>query len=912
MYRLAPQHFCRLAWPGAFVLLGLLALLHPAGGPAGVALFALVALLGAGTVTLGVRGLPRLTLPGLAPDIGTILVMVTASALLFGHSWNAAGYRIYDWGPHHATLAHLVEGLRDGHVPAWVQGVSTGESPFELYAFLPYYLAAKAAILADITDLTLVMVRSAILIHSLAALGAALLACRVVRWPLGIVVGLATLIDLGSVWGGGIEGLFAMGVTHSALSHGLWSFVLTAVIGALRQPRLWRSVLIWALVALAAACHPLGIVSALATIGALLLVALLGRDVPPYRALVAALHVVIGLLLVAGVWMPFGQRVLLYGVHYGIAPKLAWEQVAHMLGQPVPEATLAPLVYAGYIGVVVAIISRRAVPTLVAAFASIIMAGLFDQLYTVLDLIPSVETARFQMVRLPAGAKGSLYVAAAYLLDLALSRSLTPRAPGRSAAVGAVLALGVFGVARGGLPYLDKLTADIRWLAAREVPDSEGLEALISWARQQNEGLRPEQYGRLLDEDERRTFLVYHVHAKSGLPVVWLGSAVPVFFLRERMVDASPSSLRRFNVRWVMRADRAPSLGDPATEQRFGRYVVRELPEWDGRFARVESGAGDAVVTQLADERVEVELSGTAEPSLVALGMGYYPRWQATHAERGALPVYALPATPGAQTHVLAAWLPPGKTTFRPSGALPSDGKGRGLALLASACAVFIVAVWWRLPRVRLRLSRWTARGLLWVQRHRRVIATSALGLLALGLSLASIVMSGLPARTLQVGSGLWPGARVDLRAEGGAWKPCSYSPLRGGFRCPGKILISDTLTGLLNDAPPSLSFNVPAIHVPASTPGLELRVRMKAHLAGEYWAGTNGGRARLAIDDEPEISLSDEQSSHLFDATTSGPRDVTLTAPVPTKRPLLITFVQRARLDPDRGYVAPPAQSPW
>ena len=46
-------------------------------------------------------------------------------------------------------------GLRSGHVPAWVQGVSTGESPYELYAFLPYYLAAKAAILTNTTDLTL-------------------------------------------------------------------------------------------------------------------------------------------------------------------------------------------------------------------------------------------------------------------------------------------------------------------------------------------------------------------------------------------------------------------------------------------------------------------------------------------------------------------------------------------------------------------------------------------------------------------------------------------------------------------------------------------------------------------------------------------------------------------------------------
>ena len=271
--------------------------------------------------------------------------------------------------------------------------------------------------------------------------------------------------------------------------------------------------------------------SALGTVAALLLVALLARDVPAHRALIAALHVVIGLLLVAGVWMPFGQRVMLYGVHYGIAPKVASAQLAHMLSQPVPEATVAPFVYAGYFGVLVGVISRRAAPTLLAAFAAIIMAGIFDQLYALLDLVPSLETARFQMVRLPAGAKVSLYISAAYLLCSALARVRGERAPRDRLVLGALLALGGVGVARAGLPYLHQLTSDIRWLAHREVPDSAGLDALATWAREQNEGLEPHRYGRLLDEDERRTFLVYHVHAKSGLPTLWLGSAVPVFFL---------------------------------------------------------------------------------------------------------------------------------------------------------------------------------------------------------------------------------------------------------------------------------------------------------------------------------------------------------------------------------------------
>src|SRR5205814_6600109 len=119
---------------------------------------------------------------------------------------------------------------------------------------------------------------------------------------------------------------------------------------------------------------------------------------------------------------------------------------------------------------------------------------------------------------------------------------------------------------------------------------------------------------------------------------------VSTLFLREQIESSSAASLRRFNVRWIVRLDRPPSLGDPATEKRFGRYFVRELPGWDGQFARVERGAGTAVVTRLEDERIDVDLRGTDAPSLVALGMGYYPRWRAEHETRGAFPVYALPS----------------------------------------------------------------------------------------------------------------------------------------------------------------------------------------------------------------------------------------------------------------------------
>jgi hypothetical protein len=810
-------------------------------------------------------------------------------------------------------LKHLVEALRDGHVPAWVHGVSTGESPYELYAFLPYYLAAKAALLTNTSDLTLVMVRSAIVIHSLAAVSAGLLTRHVVRWPWGILVGLTTLCDIGSVWGGGIEGLFAMGVTHSALAQAVWSFALIAVLGWLKRPGLWRAACVWALVALAVACHPLAIVSALATLGALLLAAMLARDVAPGRAVAGMLHVAIGLSLVAFVWMPFSERLLLYGVHYGIPPKLAWEQFDQILSQAVPETSSSVSVYAGYLGILVAVLSRRAAPTLIACFAAILMAGLFDQLYSLLDLVPSLETARFQMVRLPSSAKAAIYVCGVYLLDTAL-RQVRIEPSQRSARgqrlVAALLALGAFGVARSGLPYLDRFANQARQLAFREVPDSEGLRELAAWATEQNRARQPDRYGRLLDEDERRTFLVYHVHAESGLPSLWLGPTQPLFFLRERMEDTQPQSLRRFNVRWVMRADRPPALGDAATEKRFGRYFVRELPDWDGKFARVERGNGAAKVTHFEDERVEVELSDTAQPALVALGMGYYPRWQATHESEGALPVYALPSFEGARLHVPAAWLPPGRTTFRPSGALPSDGKGSVYSACAALLALSISLVWGYLPRWRARLLRGLARGVLALRKYRKPIGWSAASVIVVASFVLGLLGSRRPVAALQVGNGLRAGASVDVRSADGSWRSCRYAPFYGAYRCPGRILVMDRVTSLFNDAPPSLPFNVPAIQVAAAGDPGEVRVSLDARLLGEYWAGSLGGRVKLAISGEPVRRLSSEQALLAFDATDSA-RDITLTFSVPAKRAVEVAFVQRERLSPDRPDISAPELPP-
>jgi len=899
----------RLVLIGLTVLLLLYTLFFPLSGGAGLGALLLVALAGA-LLALASSQL-RFGVPPWACNAIVALVTLLAAVGLLAGPWNTPGLRMHDWGPHHANLKHLVDGLRQGHIPVWVESVSTGDSPYELYPLLPYYLAAKAAIWSQARDLSLVLVRTAIVGHTIAALGAALLAVHIVRWPWAIVVGFAALYDGGSAWGGGVDGLLSLGVLHSALANAILPFLLITVLSTLERPRWWKAVGIWLLVALAIACHPLGVTSALAMAGALLVVALLARDISPLRALAAFAHVVLGVLLAAFIWMPLNQRLLLYGVHFGLPGMLAWQGFGHLLAQSIPEATLAPLIYAGYVGILVGVLSRRAGPTLLACLAGILLAGLFDHLWVLLHLAPSPETARFQTVRLASSAKISLYVCGAYFLDMALRAALAMRPGGTnrpSLGMASLLGLVVFALLRGGLPYFDRLGAELRGLCNQEVPDRAGFGALVQWAQEQNQAMRPERYGRLLHQSDSNAYWIYHVNAESGLPTLWVGP-VSDLFLRERIADTSPESLRRFNVRWVMQADQPPSIGDPRSERRFGRYIVRELADWDGHFARVERGEGTPVVERLDDERIDVDLRDTTRPALVALGTGYYPRWQAHHEGHGVLPVYAMPATPGGKLHVLAAWLPPGRTIFTPTGALPSDGKGRWWSALAALVALGSTAFWPRLPKTGMlsrasRLANWGSRNGSWLG---LAVAGSFVGV----LFAVSLLSWRKPADSLRVGNALWPAASVEARAPGGSWKACGYHPFYGAYRCEGPVLTQDTVVSLLNDAPPSPPFVVPAIHIAASARITEVRVQLAARLEGEYWAETNGGEVVLAVSGQLDAGLSARQSRLSFPASPD-PRSITLLATVRPNEPLQIAVVRRDGLDPERNYPLAPALCPF
>lgn len=891
--------------------------LFPATPAAGCALLAAVA--GAGGGAAWVTGLARppfveRALRSLEPHVAlaeSALVaasVLAASAIVFRGPWSHGGFNAYDWAPHHANLRHLVDGLAAARVPRWSLGASTGDATFELYPLLPYYLAARAALALGISDLTLVLVRSGILVHTLFALGAGLLARRLLGFKWGIVVGLVALFDVGSVFGGGADGVIKLGVTHSALANAIWTFVLLGIVSGLERPRLVVSVAVTLLAALAALCHPLALVAALATLGALGAVAVLAEDVPAHRALVAAGQVALGIALAAFVWRPLAARLVLYGVHYAAAGENPAAWIRGVLAHSVPEATFEPFVYAGYAGVAVGLWSRRAGPTLLACHAALLFAGLFDQLYLVLHLLPSLDVSRLQVVRFASCAKVSIYVLGAYALA-SLFRGALPRALAtRRVAAGALTAVLAFPLCRGGLEYATDLTAELARLAHPDVPDADGFRALIAWAKARAHEERPDAFARLLSTDRERFYSVCHVEAVTGLPAVWPGS-VPAVFLRERIEDTSPASLARFDVRWVVEHGASPPIGDPATERHFGSYVVRDVPGWDGRFARIERGHGDVVVTRLEDELVEVELRNTTEPALVALGMGYYPRWRAVHDARGELSTYAYPATPGGSLHVLAAWLPPGRTVFRPNGALPSDTGGRALSLGALLLGLAGITVWSR-AGLRQAALRAMARGKRALRRHLWQVLRG-LGLVGVAvLLLAGWWFARAPAGALIAGTGLVPLARVEER-HGGEFVPCPYSLLEGRYRCPSGAGVVDTAASLVNDAPPSTPLVTPAVRLEARGSATELRASWHARLGGEYWGKTNGPRVSLRVGTAAPVALDGRQVT-LSWAPASSPATAVLTATLGAQESVEVTVAKRTRLEPDRGYPEPPPRAPW
>jgi hypothetical protein len=896
--------------PAAQLVVGavILALAFPgrATGSLGLAVLA-------GALGIAVRGVwPRLPDFVRAPPDSTATALVIAiiavvGIAVFGDAMTGSpDWQMGDWGPQRAVLGHVMPALPGLDLPVWNQVVSTGDAPLELYPSLAYQVTGYAALALGLThDLPLALMVVAVIVHLAIAVATAAIAIQVAPRPIALLVGLATLVDSGAVAHGGTVGLFRWALLHSALALAWSAVAALGVLAALRRPRLAASATIWVATALAAIAHPAGLIAGAAAMVALAAVAVLASDVPPRRALAALGHVALGLALGAWSWMPLAARLYAYGQHYPNALRTPARLLEDLLAWPSPATAFAALEYAGYFGLLAALASRRARAVFVGAVGFVLLLGLCDAPYLALELAPGPGVARLGTERLAQLARPFVWAAAGYGLAIFAghARAAWQGATRRRQWIGAAM-LGVIGGATlRALPDLwssvsDRASAETRVFA----PDPAGRAELTRWAAERARSIAPDAWARALFEED--THEHFHLTAETGLPTFHLAPQ-PDLLLRERIEDNTPASLRRFNVRWVIGVGRAPTIGDPASETQLGTFHVREIRDWDGKFARIERGAGDVRVTRLDDRGVDVEVTGTAEPVLVALGTGYYPRWRARHASGAAEPVYAYPTIPGGRLHVVAAWLAPGRTTFTIDGPLPSDHDGRALSILAALAAAAGACVW-----IRRRWRHRALRGLAGIRQRGRGAGRLAIRA-GIPLVLAALVIrgcrdAGRPVAALVLGSGATPTARVDARALDGAWRRCDYLRLTGTYDCDGLVTAYDATANLLNDAPPSWGFTTPAIVATGHAFDVEIRIRLRARLAGAYLAAASDGDAMFAAGDEPLHKI----VPGWLDFADLGERVVEIRSRVPMAS-WAVTFVRADALEPDRPFLDPPPDEP-
>jgi hypothetical protein len=812
-----------------------------------------------------------------------------------------------DWGPQHAVLARIMPHLPGLHVPVWNHAVSTGDAPLELYPALTYIVTGHLALLLGLEhDLPHAFMIVATLTHLGLALTTTALAMRVANKPIAAIVGLFFLVDSGAISHGGTVGLFHWALLHSAFAHLFSMIAALGILAAVRRPRLGASITIWLAIAVSVATHPAALITAATFVLALAAVALLSADVPPRRALAAVGHIIIGLLLGAIVWMPAAERLLAYGQHF---PNELFtpDKVLQMIGQyAMPITSFAFLVYSGYLGTLFGMWTRRADVTFVAIVVLVMMLGLADAPYIALGLAPSKTVARLGAIRMMLLVRPFIFAAAAFAIHALLRRTRDSwvGAGERQRVVAAALLAIMLGTLSRVLPdYWTGESDRAQAEASQYSPDLEGQAKLEQWATLQAAQLTPDRYARALFEVTTHEHM--HLTAKTGLPTFHL-SPIPDLLLRERIEDDSAESLARFNVRWVVAQDASPKLGDPASEQVFGTYHVRELKEWDGAFARIERGTGTVRVTRLDDDAVVIDVDAKA-PVLVALGMGYYPRWRATHASGADEPVFALPTVKDGKLHVVAAWVAPGRTTFTCDAPLPSDGHGRVLSLLAALFAIASIIVW-RRPRWRTRVLRrlawlrWQVRG-----RWQRGLEIG-MPIVLVALITVGVIGQHLSQTAVLVGSaGVRPVATVEARFLDGPWQACKFSAFTGAYRCPDLVSVSDATVNTLNDAPPSWAFITPAIAAYAETAQVEVRITRTLRLGGLYWLGANS-EMTLVVDGKSTHEVGEKSSLEL----PPGEHTVQMTARVPDAATLHIVFVAERTLNPERSFlVEPPMQPP-
>jgi len=814
-------------------------------------------------------------------------------------------WQMGDWGPQRAVLAHIMPSLPGLDVPVWNHAVSTGDAPLELYPKLAYLVTGHFALATGLDDdLPLAMMIIAVLVHLVIGATTTMIAMRVAPKPIAFVVGALTVVDSGAVAHGGTVGLFRWGLLHSAMALAFGTIAALGVLGALRKPRLRASIAIWIGTALACATHPAGLIGAVASIVALAAVALLAADVPPRRALVAIGHVVLGVALGAIAWMPLTERILEYGQHFPNALRTPSKLLEDLLLWPSPVTAYAMLSYAGYFGILAGLWSRRASMVFVSALALVLIVGLCDAPYLALDLAPGQGIARLGTERLAQIARPFVAAAGAYGIAIFVGHAIASWRGASSRQ--RLVAAAVIGVMAGAVVRV--VPAFWRSATGRAYNETQVLASdplgriqLAGWATERARELRPGAYARALFELD--THEHFHLTAETGLPTFHIGPQ-PDLLLRERIEDLTPDSLRRFNVRWVIGVDRSPTFGDAASEITLGSFHIREVKDADGKFARIERGAGTVEVTRLDDEAVEIDVKAEG-PVLVALGTGFYPRWRARHASGVEEPVFAQRSTPTSNLSVVSAWVAPGKTTFTVDGPLPSDGKGRVLAILALLGAVAAI-VTWRVTRWRIRILRRVAR-LRRMPRLVQRVATMGVPITLVVLLTRGCLDAREPVQALEVGTGIRGNATVEARQGEDGWQRCDYHRIQAVYICEGLLVAHDGMTTLLNDAAPSWAFNTPGIIASAEVSGVEMRVRFRERVSGTYWTATNGDTVTLDVSGEATRVI----DRAILDYADDGVRSIELRASIPMTS-WSFTFVRDSTLAPPRDFLAkPPDQAP-
>lgn len=869
-----------------------IALLFPSSTAGEIALAMLGALAGVGACVAWPHAPSWLR----APDARfTAAIAITIVAVLgIGTFWEvmteSPDWQMGDWGPQRVALQQLIQHLPGAHAPIWNHLVSTGDAPFDLYPSLAHFVTGHLAILLGLRDdLPLALMITAVLVHVAIAVGTTALALRIAPRSIAALVGVAALLDGGAVAHGGTVGLFRWALLHSAMSLAFALVAACAVIDALRKPRLRSTILIWIFTALACIAHPAGLIGAAASMLALAVTALLAGDVPPRRALAALVNVGIGVALGAFVWMPLGARILQYGQHFPNGLHQPASLIEDLLQQPSPITWFGMLGFAGYFGVLAGLWSRRAAVVYVAAVGLALVVGLCDLPYLALGLAPSKTVARLGVERLVQIARPFLGAAAAYAIAILGRHAIAAWRTAANKRVAAAVLGACCAILFRIVPTVwEDLTGRAVAEARVYAPDPVGRHALTAWGKKLR--ITPDRFARAVFEED--THEMMHFVAETGVPAFHMGP-IPDMMLRERIEDLTPASLARFDVRWAIGINgHSPSIGDPNSELALGQYRIREIREWDGKFARIEHGEGTVTTTRLDEDAVVIDVKAPG-PVLVALGTGYYPRWRATHASGRAEEVYALPAIADGKLHVVGAWVEPGVTTFTCDGPLPSDHDGLLFSILAALAAIAITITWstrlrWRVLHqlARIRLPR---------------ISRVAVPVVLLLLVAKGCLDNHAPTRAVRLGTGVRTSATVEARLAGQPWETCDYESITGHFRCPGLAAIYDGTSRILNDAEPSWGFLAPAIVANRETEGVEIRVRLTGRFTGTYLAAATAV-STMTLDGEHTIGAQTQ-----LDLSDGSERTLELVAPLDVAN-YEFAMVRADAVDVAREFPSPPA----